>query len=257
MINYNQIINDIKTQGYAEINSFINKDLKNEINNYFDSNIKNLLKNSKIDQFGNKSFALAGNELENTPIAKIKNLDEFKNLYRQILKKNSININDHIDVHNLLTVQENYNVNVHAKNSTLFHFDAFYLTILIPIKIPKINNSGAGELIIFPIWRNISFSSLFNFFIKLLTQNRLFRLLINTNYLQKILKSKKIFLTDDKIQIFYGYRQFHGNAPLSNKNLRVTLLHHIFRPHKDSYVDKYIFKRNELIRKNKLKYEKK
>ena len=108
MINYNQIINDIKTQGYAEINSFINKDLKNEINNYFDSNIKNLLKNSKIDQFGNKSFALAGNELENTPIEKIKNLDEFKTLYRQILKKNSININDHIDVHNLLTVQENY-----------------------------------------------------------------------------------------------------------------------------------------------------
>ena len=66
------------------------------------------------------------------------------------------------------------------------------------------------------------------------------RFFLSFSVVQKIIKIKRIKLSNSKIYIFYGYRTLHGVDTNYEKGERTTFLIHIHNPHKNSYFDKYI-----------------
>ena len=234
MINYDEIINELDEIGYSEIDNFLSYEEKNQINEFIET---------KKKLFKSENFSLADGHLDHEVFHKIRQNTFFKELSIKILKKNQINGNlDGIkDFHNVLGVrkpQEN-------QNSTIkFHFDAFLITIIFPIAVPQ-GDEKNGNLLIFPNMRSLSRISLYNFFIKFITQNNFFRKMINKNFARKLFKMKSFDLDTNKILIFYGYRSFHGVDNLGKNKYRSTLLFHIFNPHKDTLINDLVLKRNK------------
>jgi len=237
-MNYNNIIKELETKGYAEIDNFISNENIRNVNKFIDL---------KKNEFNSDNFSLADNELSHNVFNEIKNSKKFIDLYENILKSQNIFINskEKRDFHTVLGVRKGKEIKF--KKPIMYHFDAFLITINIPIKVPE-NNVNDGKLVVWPNIRRIQKNMITNFAIKLLFQNKLARYLINLNILQSNLNIKKFSLNKDKIYIFYGYRSLHGVDKLGNKNERTTLLYHIYNPHKDAFLNKYILKRNTLKR---------
>ena len=252
--NLNDICEKLEKNGYCLIDKFWDKKLDLEIENFFNHNIKPLEKKTKIDEYGNRCFSIADNEIENNPFNKIKESKEFKNIYKKILKYNNIEINDDLDIHNVISYQKNEK-NLNLNLSSKLHFDAFYLTIIITIKKSVNDTKGStGSLILYPNIRKKSSNSINNYLIKIMFQNLFTRWILNLSFFKKKLKAITITGQDNKVLLFYGYRSLHGNEALKNYNLKVNAIFHIFNPHKKSKLDNFIFNRNKKIRNNKLNY---
>ena len=237
-MNYNNIIRELETKGYVEIDNFISNENIHNIKKFVDL---------KKNEFNTDNFSLADNELNHKVFNEIKNSQKFKELYENILKSQNISINNKEvrDFHTVLGVRRGREKK--SKKTIMYHFDAFLITINIPIKVPE-NTEDDGKLIVWPNIRKIQKNMVTNFIIKLLFQNRFSRYLINLKIFQSTINIKKFSLNENKIYIFYGYRSLHGVDKLGNEKERTTLLYHIFNPHKDAYLNKYILKRNTLKR---------
>ena len=245
------IFNELKINGYAEIDQFWDESLELEIEDYYHKKFLILEKNSSVDKYGNRNFALADEELINSPFEKIKKSPIFINLYSKLLELNNINT-DLIDIHNILSYQKN-DYESKYQMSSKFHFDAFYITIIIPVKTPKKkSNDGGATLLLYPNLRKLASNSIFNYLTKFFIQNLFLRYLFFNSLTRKYLKPKKIKIDKNKILIFYGYRSLHGNTQLKYNNIKVQAIYHIFNPHRDSIIDRYVFSRNNKVRKNKL-----
>ena len=252
--NLNDICEKLEKNGYCLIDKFWDKKLDLEIENFFNHNIKPLEKKTKIDEYGNRCFSIADNEIKNNPFNKIKELKEFKNIYKKILKYNNIEINDDLDIHNVISYQKNEK-NLNQNLSSKLHFDAFYLTIIITIKKSVNDLKGStGSLILYPNIRKKSSNSINNYLIKMMFQNLFTRWILNLSFFKKKLKATTISGQNNKVLLFYGYRSLHGNEALKNSNLKVNAIFHVFNPHKNSKLDNFIFNRNKKIRNNKLNY---
>ena len=249
---YMQIVSEINKKGYCLIDKFWDDDLDIEIQEFFKNNLISLKSKAKIDKFGNKCFSIADKEINKNPFDKIQNSKTFIDLYKNIFKINNLNLPNEADVHNVISYAENHK-NLNNFHSTELHFDAFYLTIIIPIKRSKDNSpNSSGRLTIFPNIRNFSTNSIKNYLIKIIIQNKIVRFLFGTKIFKKIFNFKTISININQILLFYGYRSLHGNEALKNNNVKVNAIFHIYNPHKNSIIDKYIFKRNKKIRFKKL-----
>ena len=136
------ICEKLEKDGYCLIDKFWDKKLDLEIENFFNDNIKPLEKKTKIDEYGNRCFSIADNEIQNNPFDKIKKSKEFIDMYKKILAYNNIETNNDLDIHNVISYQKNEK-NLNQTISSKLHFDAFYLTIIITIK--KSNNDLSGS----------------------------------------------------------------------------------------------------------------
>ena len=234
MSKFDNIINDLDTKGFAEIDNILNTDDYKQINSFI---------NLKKNEFNSNNFSLSDKELSEEIFEVIPKKTDFVNLYNHILNYNNIkisNIDKHL--HKVLGVRKG--TDHKSKKIPMYHFDAYLITILIPILVPEINLKDKGELIIFPNIRNIHKSMFTNFVVKFFTQNIFFRYLINSSIF-KILKKKIILnLNKEKIYIFYGYKTFHGVGKLGKNINRSTLLYHIYNPHNESFLNNLIIKRN-------------
>ena len=89
--------------------------------------------------------------------------------------------------------------------------------------------------------------------IKLLFQNPITRFVLSFKLVHKLLKVKRIKLSNSKIYIFYGYRTLHGVDTNFEKGERTTFLIHIHNPHKGSFFDRYIKQKHFKQRSNSRK----
>tara|TARA_Y100000766_G_C18911372_1_gene608515 strand:- start:1519 stop:2208 length:690 start_codon:yes stop_codon:yes gene_type:complete len=110
------------------------------------------------------------------------------------------------------------------------HFDSHIFTLVTPICMPKIDDSEAGQLIVFPKIRKEPKSELSNFLGKLK-----FYLYRNENGFKNLLKNKKFIEFDFKNLnpiLFLGRQSFHGNRSFSKnpEGIRITFLTHFFDP---------------------------
>ena len=184
-----KICEDIEKNGYTFVEKFWGRDTDRKIEEYYESVLEPLIKKTSIDRFGNRNFSLADQEAKNNPFEEIKNSKVFIALYTSILKFNKINIKETISVHNVIALQKN-EVETKYKVSSELHFDAFYLTIIIPIKTPLNPDKGTdASLILYPKIRKIASNSLFNYITKFLIQNSLTRYFIKRGFVNRILKS--------------------------------------------------------------------
>ena len=98
------------------------------------------------------------------------------------------------------------------------------------------NNQQSGDLLILPNFRKFNNSLLKNLIIKLLFQNSITRFILSFKIVHKLLKVKRIKLSNSKIYIFYGYRTLHGVDTNFEEGERTTFLIHIHNPHKGSFL---------------------
>jgi len=250
----NNICEKLEKNGYCLIDKFWDKELDLEIENFFNNNIQPLEKKTKIDEYGNRCFSIADNEIEKNPFNKIKELKQFKDIYKKILTYNNIEISNDLDIHNVISYQKNEK-NLNKNISSKLHFDAFYLTIIITIKKSIDSVSGStGSIILYPNLRKKNKSSINNYLFKFIFQNFFTRWILNLSFFKRKLKATTISAKNNQVLLFYGYRSLHGNEALRNYNLKVNAIFHIFNPHKKSKLDNFIFNRNKKIRNNKLNY---
>ena len=248
----NDICKKLEKDGYCLIDKFWDKNLDLEIENFFNNNIRPLEKKTKIDEYGNRCFSIADNEIQNNPFDKIKKSKEFIDMYKKILAYNNIETNTDLDIHNVISYQKNEK-NLNKTISSKLHFDAFYLTIIITIKKSNDDLSGStGSLILYPNLRKKSKSSINNYLFKFIFQNLIARWILNFSFFKKKLRATTISVGNNKVILFYGYRSLHGNEALKNSNLKVNAIFHVFNPHKHSKLDNFIFNRNKKIRNNKI-----
>ena len=248
----NKICDQIEKSGYCFIDKFWSDEVDREIEIFYQNDLKPLINKTNVDKFGNRNFSLADDEINNNPFNKIKKSKEFINLCENILKINNIQLNKPLEIHNVIALQKN-ETNTNYEISSKLHFDAFYLTMIIPIK--KTSNvlpDTGGSLILYPNLRNISRYSIINYLIKFLVQNSLARYLFSKNFFKKILKHTIVSTEKNKFLVFYGYRTLHGNKALTNQNLKVHSIFHVYNPHQNSGIDKFVFKRNKKARERKL-----
>lgn len=110
------------------------------------------------------------------------------------------------------------------------HFDSHIFTLVIPIRIPKINNNSNGELLYFPNMRLFPKNELIDFFGKLYTKKY-----SSESGIRKLSTKKQMHtndFTDYAPLLFFGNTVFHANMPISksSESYRLTLLAHYFDP---------------------------
>jgi hypothetical protein len=124
--------------------------------------------------------------------------------------------------------------------SMLFHYDAYAMTALVPIAIPKVPGQPCGDLILYPNLRSVRSNVIFNIIEKAVVQNTLSQKLMATAFMQKFFKAKVLRIEPGNIYFFRGYQSLHANEPCFPSSLRATALFHFGDPHDNSSVTEFI-----------------
>ena len=108
------------------------------------------------------------------------------------------------------------------------HFDSHFITIVLPVLIPKNENRyNCGELLAAPMFRGNTSNEIIN-----ILQKAYFKKYNNREkFIELIIQGKAITFNfkDYEPLIFYGNRTFHGNFPLVNSTSdRLTFLCHLY-----------------------------
>lgn len=237
------INSELNIKGYAEIQNFINKNQLSLIKKFIEDKKKKLNKDN---------FSLANNELAHPVFDQIIKSKEMNMLISNILKK-YVNNADY-ETHVVLGVRSNSSEKPNIKNLIKFHFDAYFLTINIPISIPKKNssnlNNSSGDLLIIPNIRNFNTNLIKNIFFKLFFQNFITQFIMSMKVFHKLFNVKRLSLKNNKIYLFFGYRTLHGVDNNYENDERTTLLLHIHNPHSGSKFDNYIKSKHKKQREN-------
>ncbi len=116
----------------------------------------------------------------------------------------------------------------------LLHYDAYVVTIVIPIELPTGSiGDPLGELIVLPNHRPFRRTLAMHAADKLLTHNRRYRARVTRRALQRR-EETVVRMTPGNGYAFWGYRAFHGNLPCAPDQLRATLIVHYGDPHAGS-----------------------
>lgn len=226
-----EIITKLELDGFVQIiNAISKKDLI-----YLKNKVKTL-----THEMGERYFTIINPHKKE--FLKISDDSDLFSLARKIAEKKlkrQIEKNDFLSVLRVITGEK---VN---QQSYKFHFDAYILTILVPINIPNTGKND-GHLILFPNFRKTIRFTLINFIEKTLYQNYLSRKLIR--FISKKNLEKFVFkLKPGNIYFFWGYQSLHANLPINKHLLRSSLLLHFGTVHNKSLLDKIIKKTRHWI----------
>ena len=238
MIDNSDIIKRLNNGELVKINNFLNiKDF---------NNLKNKVTNI-INEKGKKYFRLNDNELDKYNLRDIFLRNNIDSLSSDILLDNEIDNSKKVDTHTVLRVLSGKN---NKKGANEYHFDSFLITLMLPIIIRQ-KKLNTGKFLIIPNIRKIQKFFIFSLIQKIILQNRLIRKILTLSITKRILKATEVNLEENSLYIFYGYKSFHGSSSLVNDTTRVTFLHHVYRPHNESKINKLIFKRRNIKEKHR------
>ncbi len=124
-----------------------------------------------------------------------------------------------------------------------YHFDAYDLTLLMPVITPNEKGRDCGDLVVFPNTRNFSKNLPKNILMKFIYQNKIIRLFATQSWFKKLFKGVTIKVKPGNAYIFYGFRTYHGNQEIDDNLIRSTALFHYNDPFLESKLVKFIEKR--------------
>jgi hypothetical protein len=123
---------------------------------------------------------------------------------------------------------------VGRKNSYLFHYDSYVLTVLIPIVIPT--EGERGDLLIFPNMRPMRRTYFRNLIDKILIDNPVSRIVLREAAKRRKMGAIAVTMHPGNVYFFWGYRSIHANEPCDPNQLRATALLHFGDPYRGSTV---------------------
>ncbi len=221
------ILKIIESKGYYDSDKILSTDDLEELQN---------MVNLKIQKYGKKNLWLNEKLLKGTyasnDIFKAKILKIFQDICNQL------DIKDY-NKHEAYKVLRVISGSKQKKESHKYHFDAHLLTMVVPIFIPNRDNSGNGDLIIYPNLRKITNNIFKNILQKLFFQNSIFRIILSKNFFKRLFNYQRLILKPGSIYIFYGFRTLHGNLEINENDVRATLLLHFYDVFQDSQLVKY------------------
>lgn len=119
------------------------------------------------------------------------------------------------------------------KESFIFHYDSYVVTLLLPILIPD-GGGERGDLLMHPKLRAIRKTYVRNLLDKLVLDNRLSQFALRMLYRAGLLKLTRVKMRPSDLYIFWGYRTLHTNEACSIEHIRSTALYHFGDPHAES-----------------------
>lgn len=115
------------------------------------------------------------------------------------------------------------------KESLIFHYDSYVVTLLAPILIPT--QGRRGHLVIAPSRRRVRPAYILNLLDKVVVDNALTQAALRWLYGSGWLRLKRIEMSPGDLYMFWGYRTLHTNEPCDAENIRATALFHFGDPH--------------------------
>ncbi len=126
------------------------------------------------------------------------------------------------------------------KHSLRFHYDSYVLTVLLPIHVPRGQNSG--DLIVLPNVRKVRQLYARNLLDKILLDNPFSQFLLRRMTKASSPRLVRIKMNPGDLYLFWGYRSVHTNEPCDPDKIRATALFHYIDPHSDSALKKLLRK---------------
>ena len=197
----------------------------------------------KISEFNNRSVSLVGNpRIVGSEFDR--HSQRIETLFRNIglFEPACQNVNDDL----LEVVRIIAGDQVSASQNHAYHFDSHVLTALFPIMIPNdlVDN---GDLVLWPNIRSAHGGFIINALQKAVAQNPFARWIFSKESIRNAVGARSIALKPGNLYIFWGYRSYHGNLPISKDKVRATALYHMFYRHHSNPVLKFARSRRKRI----------
>jgi hypothetical protein len=118
------------------------------------------------------------------------------------------------------------------RETCLFHFDSYVLTLVLPIVLPQ--RGGGGRLLIAPNIRQVRTCYPLNLIDKVLVDNRLTQWVLQRRLRSPKTLFRRIEMTAGHLYLFWGYRSLHATEPCDPADIRSTAVFHFADPHAQS-----------------------
>jgi len=226
---FDRIINDMDTNGYAILPNAISADEIAEARKFVEA---------ETEKRKGEYFSFVGREaVAGTLLQRVGESPQFRALLAELsshVMGRSVAPGAPLQVLRVVTG------NTGGGQSMLFHYDAYAMTALVPVAIPKEPGQPCGDLVLYANLRPIRSNVIFNIAEKALMQNWLAQKIMATGLMRKLFKAKLLRIDPGNVYFFRGYQSLHANEPCLPSALRATALFHFGDPHEDSSVTEFI-----------------
>jgi hypothetical protein len=213
----------IERRGFAVLPDYLGPDALEKLQGFV---------RRRVSEAGGEYIALNGkDEVSDTFLGELPDRPEFVSLSRRLYEQATAEAAPRQAIHQVLRCLAGRTA---QRESYIFHFDSYVITLLLPILIPE--KGRRGHLIMSPNLRNIRRWYVLNLVDKLLIDNKLTQFLLKQLFRLGVLKLSKVEMIPGNLYMFWGYRTLHTNEPCDPENIRSTALFHFGDPHSDSYL---------------------
>ena len=209
------IVKSINNNGFVEISDFFKKEVIESTVSYIHDTRKSL---------NTDSFSLRYYDMEPCTFTELQQSTHLKEFLVRILKEAGIESKENDTIHHVIRCTSG------EKDANKYHFDAYDLTLLMPVITPEDDDLLCGDLIIFPNTRKFSTNLLKNILFKLTFQNKIANKIATKNWFKKMFKATTVKVKPGNAYVFYGFRSYHGNIAVDSSLVRATALFHYHDP---------------------------
>lgn len=223
-----ELVEQIEREGYVELENIIPGSLLASATEYC----------SKIREVARADYiTLRGTEMDNCVLKNIQESPQLVLFLKKLLRASGLPCNNEEIVHHVL---RSITGDSDGSAANKYHFDAYHLTVNIPIEIPVSSDRNTGDFVFFRRRRSHSSG---------LTKNFLYKAFFQSSFVRRIASSKafywwfdgKVLITKPgSMYVFYGYATYHGNLSLASELTRTTALYHYSDPFHNNKLIKMI-----------------
>lgn len=224
------IVDDMNSRGFGVATDCIDADHLRSLRLFIES---------KVADNGGEYVVFNGPEaVRGTFVQILPSVPEFKRICTAILEKGIGHAAPSVPFYQVLRCLSGESG---KKESFIFHYDSYVLTVIIPVIIPSEGKFGA--LIMLPNTRKIRKTYVHNLIDKVVLDNKLTQALLKNLTRSGRLPVTRIRLKPGNIYFLWGYRSLHANESCDPADIRATAVFHYVDPHAPSWL-RGILRRN-------------
>jgi len=210
----------IQAHGYVELRDIFNPWVLEEAVGYISERNK---------EFDTGFLSLRAEEMTHSVFTKIKDSENFVTFLDKLRDASGLPTPESNRVHCVVRSIDG-SKNINKKASDKYHFDAYDLTVSMPIVIPQEEDKNRGDFVMFMRRRKTSSGLLKTLFYKSIFQSNLFQNFAKSAFFFKLFRGKVMLTKPGSLYIFLGFRTYHGNRAIDKGLSRATALFHYSNP---------------------------
>ena len=192
-----KIVDDMNHRGFGVVTDCISEAHLQSLRSFIEK---------KVHDNKNEYIALSARDTHGTFLETLSSSQEFKHAVKEIYVNGTIKNAQDVKFYYILRCLTG---KTGDKESFIFHYDSYVLTVLIPVIIPSEGN--LGDLIMFPNTRKIRKTYIVNLIDKVLLDNKLTQVILKKLTTSGCIHAKKVSLKPGNAYFFWGCRSIHAN----------------------------------------------